>query len=194
MSKENMQQEYDINPKYYYDVQSKLHFYHDFSCHIPFEDQFDSVQNKYIRRIECLYKCLSDASLFVRYIEDENELDYVCRRIDFINDFFRSFDSNNAIIFFVNEDIAKSNQISNQFIIVPNRGSKTIHHFLSSIPSAEEFFIKSLNPFHCQRLSALARYKKKKLLKRISRFMIRFEARKPIYKHYNLYQNRIQAR
>lgn len=37
MSKENMQQEYDINPKYYYDVQSKLHFYHDFSCHIPFE-------------------------------------------------------------------------------------------------------------------------------------------------------------
>lgn len=26
MSKENMQQEYDINPKYYYDVQSKLHF------------------------------------------------------------------------------------------------------------------------------------------------------------------------
>ena len=194
MSKENMQQEYDINPKYYYDVQSKLHFYQDFSCHIPFEDQFDSVQNKYIRRIECLYKCLSDASLFVRYIEDENELDYVCRRIDFINDFFRSFDSNNAIIFFVNEDIAKSNQISNQFIIVPNRGSKTIHHFLSSIPSAEEFFIKSLNPFHSQRLSALARYKKKKLLKRISRFMIRFEARKPIYKHYNLYQNRIQAR
>lgn len=194
MSKENMQQEYDINPKYYYDVQSKLHFYYDFSCHIPFEDQFDSVQNKYIRRIECLYKCLSDASLFVRYIEDENELDYVCRRIDFINDFFRSFDSNNAIIFFVNEDIAKSNQISNQFIIVPNRGSKTIHHFLSSIPSAEEFFIKSLNPFHSQRLSALARYKKKKLLKRISRFMIRFEARKPIYKHYNLYQNRIQAR
>ena len=189
-----MQQEYDINPKYYYDVQSKLHFYHDFSCHIPFEDQFDSVQNKYIRRIECLYKCLSDASLFVRYIEDENELDYVCRRIDFINDFFRSFDSNNAIIFFVNEDIAKSNQISNQFIIVPNRGSKTIHHFLSSIPSAEEFFIKSLNPFHSQRLSALARYKKKKLLKRISRFMNRFEARKPIYKHYNLYQNRIQAR
>lgn len=121
-------------------------------------------------------------------------MDYVCRRIDFINDFFRSFDSNNAIIFFVNEDIAKSNQISNQFIIVPNRGSKTIHHFLSSIPSAEEFFIKSLNPFHSQRLSALARYKKKKLLKRISRFMIRFEARKPIYKHYNLYQNRIQAR
>ena len=103
-----MQQEYDINPKYYYDVQSKLHFYHDFSCHIPFEDQFDSVQNKYIRRIECLYKCLSDASLFVRYIEDENELDYVCRRIDFINDFFRSFDSNNAIIFFVHEDIANS--------------------------------------------------------------------------------------
>ncbi len=51
-------------------------FYHDFSAFIPLKEQLDAVTQKYNRRIHRFYDAIREPTLFIRYINNEEDAAY----------------------------------------------------------------------------------------------------------------------
>jgi len=60
-----------------HDAQSGIDFYHDFNSHQTIEEQVVMVQEKYRRRISRWRAAITERALFVRYIANSDELDYL---------------------------------------------------------------------------------------------------------------------
>ena len=65
--------QYEYSPSQYRDIKYKISFFHDFNKYESLSEQFDSVQNKYIRRIENFYIKIKNPTFFIRYISDEKK-------------------------------------------------------------------------------------------------------------------------
>ena len=134
MVKDNLFQEYDINPKYYYDSGCNIHFYHDFSPCIPFEDQYDEVREKYCRRIKRFYDTIKSSTLFIRYISSQDEADYICENYTDILSCLRDYNSENFIIFVANEQIQIKADIEVYFV-KNDKGDSVARKYLKQLPT-----------------------------------------------------------
>lgn len=98
----------------YRDDKYNISFFHDFDKYLPLQKQISKVQEKYNRRIIRFYEIVTKPTLFVRYISDEQlnsqgksiELDYIENNYDEIIGLFKSFNSDNDIIFIANSSVS----------------------------------------------------------------------------------------
>lgn len=77
-------------------------FVHDFTKWKPFSVQTADFVEKYKRRIDKFYKAICEPTLFVRYIENTDELDYILKNYEEIQSRLKSFNLDNQIFYFVN--------------------------------------------------------------------------------------------
>ncbi|MDF2946465.1 MAG: cysteine protease [Bacillales bacterium] len=97
--------QYKEIPQYYVDNKYNLHFYHDFSGYASLMNQLPKVQEKYRRRIDRFYKNIKEPTLFLYYIKDMVELEYIERDYSSIISILKKSNSNNNLILISNEDI-----------------------------------------------------------------------------------------
>ena len=152
-------------PAYYLNTKYNVHFYHDFSPYIPLKKQLSLVKEKYSRRIKRFYESISEPTLFVRYISDEQlvngsskELLWIEEHYDEIISLLKSFNENNEILFIANE----GNQSSKIEIYHVKKDENDVvnRRPIVSTPCLMERF----NSFELvNRSENLLRYKKKKL-------------------------------
>lgn len=86
----------------YFDQKYHLGFIHDFNPAQdapPLSEQIDGVRAKYQRRIDYLYDCMKEPTLFVHSVAG-HEADYINEHIDEIRARLRAFNPGNDIIFF----------------------------------------------------------------------------------------------
>lgn len=86
-----------------------IHFYHDFNLEEPFEMQLPRVREKYARRIRHFYEDVTQPTLFVRYIEDQEEYDRICQEYTNILYLFKQFNPRNEVCWIANSDLRFSN-------------------------------------------------------------------------------------
>lgn len=60
-----------------HDTATGIDYYHDFRADEPIEDQIERVRAKYRRRAQRLTEAMSQSTLFVRYIADRAEFDFL---------------------------------------------------------------------------------------------------------------------
>ena len=101
---ENLYQ-YQTRKQYYFDEKYGFHFYHDFSAYQDLESQLPSVKLKYRRRIERFRRNIQEPTLFIRYIQDQDEVDYLERNYDRIISLLKSKNSANNLILISNNDV-----------------------------------------------------------------------------------------
>lgn len=101
---DNMAQ-YEMNPSFYKDQKYKMQFYHDFDECNSLKKQLPKVKEKYGRRIERFYSSIKNPTLFLRYIESQDEVEWIERNLDRINSLFCSFNDKNSIIWIANSEI-----------------------------------------------------------------------------------------
>lgn len=77
LHKDNLRQEVDVNPNYYYDVFWDMHFYHDFLSTKTLDSQYEGVRKKYERRISRFQMLAQQTSLFLRYLSNLKDIEYV---------------------------------------------------------------------------------------------------------------------
>ena len=153
------------HPAYYLNTKYNVQFYHDFSPYASLREQLPLVQEKYRRRIKRFYESISEPTLFVRYISDEQlvngsskELLWIDEHYDEIITLLKSFNENNEILFIANEGI-KSSKIKIYYVQKDN-GDVVNRRPIASTPSLLELF----NSFEfAQRQDNILRYKKKTL-------------------------------
>lgn len=81
---------------------SLIRFIHDFNENC---DNTVLIQDKYQRRIQRFYQDIKSETLFVRYVINQGEYKYILKKHDKISKLLKSFNSNNDIIYIVNDDI-----------------------------------------------------------------------------------------
>jgi hypothetical protein len=91
-----------------YQNEYKIIFFHDFNKYDSLKKQLKVVQEKYERRIKRFYKNITEPTLFIRYISNENgrdEIDYLEINHDKIIQNLRRYNKNNDILFIANSEI-----------------------------------------------------------------------------------------
>lgn len=95
-----------------------IDFYHDFSVEESFEKQLPRVRQKYERRIRSFYEAIKEPTLFVRYIQDQNEYNRFCEEYASILEIFKQYNQHNSLCLIGNSDLKLSNQASFQVYTV----------------------------------------------------------------------------
>ncbi len=99
---------YKENPAYFYDPVMKISYFHDFTAERPLAEQTDAVREKYARRWERFYRTICEPTLFVRYIYDKKELQYLDEHAGEVLAVLRQFCPGNDLICLVNEDLPEA--------------------------------------------------------------------------------------
>lgn len=95
---------------YYYDKKYKMHFYHDFDEFRPLKIQLEDVKEKYNRRIERFYKDITKPTLFIRYVKDQHELDYITQNYESVIELLKKYHGDNNLLLIANDDLVNVNQ------------------------------------------------------------------------------------
>ena len=90
---------------HYWNVRYNIGFFHDFDGFQSLDAQLGKVQEKYNRRIERFYKDIQEPTLFVRYIKNREELEYIEQNYDIVLSKLKSCNQENAILFISNDDL-----------------------------------------------------------------------------------------
>ena len=104
-----------LNRSHYQNIRYGVQFFHDFDAYRPLSEQLPLVQEKYDRRIKRFYKSISEPTLFIRYISDEEKHNGVSVELLWIEEHYRdivrllkSFNKENEIIFIANSGVNSS--------------------------------------------------------------------------------------
>lgn len=130
---------------HYKDNNYNFCFFHDFSEYKSLDSQIYTVREKYDRRIKRLFEKITKPTLFIRYINTEkgtNELDYIKNNYESIINMFRKYNTQNDILFIVDEKY-KNADIPNLYFVKVENGEKVcrdpiysnkeLYNFLNSI-------------------------------------------------------------
>ncbi len=89
----------------YKNTTTKIEFYHDFNKYKSLHAQMDAVREKYSRRIERFYADIQKPTLFIRYIADRNDFEYIRRSYPDIVRLLKRYHNKNQILFVANADL-----------------------------------------------------------------------------------------
>ena len=99
--KDNLRQEVDVNPNYYYDIALDMHFYHDFLSTSTMNQQYGKVKPKYDRRIQRFQNLIKEPSLYLRYLSSPKDIEYVKANRIAIDEFIKTIHPQSDILYFV---------------------------------------------------------------------------------------------
>lgn len=138
--KENLYQESNISPNYYYDNTCKIHFYHDFNSVDTLDNQYDKIKEKYDKRIERFYNRIKSPTIFIRYCCNKDEIEYIQENRINIELFLKSFNSENKIIYITN---IKNIGLDWVFYVEKDKHDGVARKFFKKMPQLEAFLRNS---------------------------------------------------
>lgn len=106
-----------------------VHFVHDFISDKPIDTQINNVKDKYERRITRFYHDITQPTLFIRYIFDKAEYQYIKENKMKILAILKSYNQDNDIIFILNDHIKKTNKKS-FYNVKKNKNENVSQEFL----------------------------------------------------------------
>ena len=189
LKSENLLQ-YDTNPSFYYDEFYKMHFYHDFKPDIPLKYQIDLVSKKYARRIERFKIDILKPTLFFRYIENQDEADYISDNFNEIKTFFKKYNKENDVIFISNSDIYASFDL---FKVEKDENDTVARMFVKNNRELEYLLKSQIIDVHTRKENH-KKYYMKKLNKKKNSLLSKFKLKKDspiiVYKHPKIYSQK----
>ena len=114
---DNLYQEASVYHQYYFDAVNNIHFYHDFSQYASLKEQFAEVKAKYARRIARFYETIKKPTVFVRYCNSLDEVNFILRNFDRIENTIKSFNENNVILYFCSHKLTVANNKTNIYYV-----------------------------------------------------------------------------
>lgn len=109
----------------------KIDFYHDFSPEEPLSEQIQSVTEKYTRRINRFYEAIRQPTLFIRYIHDQKEYDWLIQHDEEVVGLLKQFNKFNTILFVGNTDLEiRPLSTLNIYLVEKDKGDTVAREFL----------------------------------------------------------------
>ena len=179
----------------YHEDKYHFYFFHDFDKYKSLDKQYQSVRDKYWRRINRFLESIKQPTLFVRYISEEEldengkskELNWIETNEEYIQNVLRRYNKNNDIVYIGSETLSSS--IIKIYHVSRDEGDKVSR---SPIYNNKELF-PILSSVHFPGKDENCRpYKVKKNKKKVIKLTtkpIRFLKRTPLkeYEHNKVY-------
>lgn len=84
------------------DIKNGIDYLHDIDT--VFENDYENIYKKYMRRVELFQKQIRNKTCFIRIVKDDDELIYVKDNLDYINEIIKKYNHENEIIYVVNSE------------------------------------------------------------------------------------------
>lgn len=178
------------NPSYYCNVKYQIWFYHDFNGYESLQKQLPLLQAKYKRRVENFYKNITEPTLFIRYISNEDELSFIENNMEKIDLILKEFNSRNEILYVSNNDL-KSNKIT-AFCVEADPNDSVARKFLDKNNELLKYLNEVIIYDKCTKEMNLNSYKQKKKYSKFIKGYFNFKNKIKIllcspYHHYQKY-------
>ena len=95
------------------DRQYGFHMGHEIK--VSFEDEYDSINAKYMRRIDYFREQIKQKTCFIRAVYNEEELTYIQEHAEYINSIIKRRNCENKIVFIVGNEIKNGRDLSEPF-------------------------------------------------------------------------------
>lgn len=141
-----LEQQYAINPAYYFDSVNRIQIYHDFSAFQPLEKQYGEVIKKYKRRIDQFYRNIQKPSLFIRYCEHTRELRWIDDHYEEIIRLLKDYNIKNDIIFIGGDEYVFQNKKIRYFHTPRTPGDYVARKAFSAHPDLQKMMEGNIIP------------------------------------------------
>lgn len=132
---------YQVEDARYIYVNKKMNiwFVHDFDEWSPLCEQIEVVRDKYARRIQRFNEAIRQETIFLRYIENNDELNYVNENYSSIRNYLRTYNKENEIIFIANFDLKRTNDFEIPiYYVYKDIDDSVARSFLNQLPQLVE--------------------------------------------------------
>ena len=119
------------NRSLFHNTKYDIQFFHDFDKYTPMVQQIDSVREKYDRRIARLYRSIKEPTLFVRYVSDQQEGEYLSNSKDHVNEILLGPNSNNSLLLVANRGISLRG-FDDIYVVDPDQNDSVARKFLDA--------------------------------------------------------------
>ena len=122
-----------------------IEFYHDFNKYEPLRYQLPDVKKKYSRRIKRFYRSIKKPTLFIRYVQDEAELDYIASNLLYIKKVLKISASDNRIIFILDKEYTNDFlKDETSFLVTKDEGDTVAREFLDKNTDLVDYLKQSV--------------------------------------------------
>lgn len=128
----------------YRNKELNFEFVHDFSKYKPLSEQFKEFEQKYNRRIQRFYNEIKKPTLFIRYIKDQLELEFIESNIDYVISTFKRYNDKSEILFVANTNLKSS--IIELYHVTPDENDVVARSFIQKEVSLRTYFLKCIIP------------------------------------------------
>lgn len=104
-------------PKAFRDKASGFVFHHDYEY--PFEEKYDELKDRYQRRTDRFNKATENPTCFLRSVINPDEIEYISREYEYINDVIKRKNSKSEIIFLIRKDVELTKTVQFRHYIMP---------------------------------------------------------------------------
>lgn len=172
----------------------KIWFVHDFDPYKSLDSQIEEVKEKYRRRVIKFYEAVKEPTLFIRYIEDINEIEFIAKNYERILALLQKWNEGNDIVFVMNEDLCKYSSsytipsAVSCYVVRKDEGDSVARKFFDQTPELlEELTAHYYSPLEREKNISFYQekmkiQKKKKIKKRIRNFVYKLIG-KQYYRH-----------
>lgn len=98
------------NPYIFYDSITGMTFYHDLNNNL--DDEFDNIKIKYQRRIDKFKEVLNKGACLVRFVFDQNELDWIIVNNDGCKKYIKQYNVINDIVYVIHKRLMIPNDVN----------------------------------------------------------------------------------
>lgn len=141
--------QYPDNASKWYNSRYTMSSFHDFSAQKKLETQLEKVEEKYERRAVRFYNAICKKTVFLRYIKDKKELQYILLQAEKIEQILKTYHTENIIIYIANmelKSLVNDGLSSKIYFVDPDEGDTVNRAFLLDLPKLQEFLLKNVNP------------------------------------------------
>jgi len=149
-------------PQIYFMKAVGVFLVHDFTMYKSLSEQLPTVRRKYERRVASFYRQIAGKTLFIYYVNKENDVDYINHNIDYIHKILRKFNPGNEIIFVANLD--RHLNVTPTYYVTPDTGDVVARKFLNKNEELKSL-LENL-PFNQRQRHINLKFHKKKLLRK----------------------------
>lgn len=154
-----------VVPSCYLMKSCSIFFVHDFNEFDTLEAQIPSVRKKYARRVENFYSDIKEPTLFVYYLYDQEDADWIDNNANYILESLKKFNPNNEIVYIADRCIKLKQPC---FYVENDEGSDIAWEFVRKNDKLADFFNNIPYSF-IQRNKNLAFYKEHNKWKHIKK-------------------------
>lgn len=149
-----------------------LTYIHNINPYLDYKQEIEKTKKKYEHRLERFLHDIQEPCIFLRYIRNEEEFQFVSGNREKIEEWLRRYHPDNQIVFIAEESLG---HVAGIWSVKKDAKDSVAREFMSQLPELEQWFLEQKYSFSIEKNQKL--YKKKQRKKKLLKYPKRLKNR-----------------